>query len=50
MYGEKLVWKLWFQFLDLKCEDAVYNLGTVYAHMQMDSDNNFQVTELVSNG
>ena len=39
---EKLVWKLWFQFMDLKCEDAVYNLETVYAHMWMDSDNNFQ--------
>ena len=36
--------------MDLKCEDAVYNLETVYAHMQMDSDNNFQVTKLVSNG
>ena len=36
--------------MDLKYEDAVYNLETVYAHMQMSSDNNFQVTKLVPNG
>ena len=36
--------------MDLKCEDAVYNLEMVYAHLQMDSDNNFQVTKPMSNG
>ena len=36
--------------MDLRCKDAVNNLETVYAHMQMDSDNNFQVTKSVSNG
>ena len=49
-YGRKLVWKLWFWFMDLKCEDAVHNSETVYVHKQMDSDNNFQVTKPVSNG
>ena len=39
-----------FSLWILKCEDAVHNLETVYAHMQMDSDNNFQVTKLVSKG
>ena len=42
--------KVMIQFMDLKCEDAVYNLETVYVHMWMDSDNNFQVTKPVSNG
>ena len=36
--------------MDLKSEDAVYNLETVYDHIRMDSDNNFQVTKPVSNG
>ena len=36
--------------MDLKCEDAVYDLETVYADMWIDSDNKFQVTKPVSNG
>ena len=36
--------------MDLKCEDAVHNSETVYVHMRMDSDSNFQVTKPVSNG